>query len=357
MSSRSVTLFRGLLPFALGAACAKPSPPASSRPEIASQVLSPAPEGERLRAKLNDTCQRCHAQAAGEHQRSLHHVAFKDASFQRGYVAEPQAFCRACHAPEGDAQAEPSETAQNLGVACVTCHVTVGGTEVRSGLGRQNARAPHPVVRVADFGTAVCAKCHEFSFPGAEGMGERGLMQKTMREHAASSRAADSCASCHMSAKPGASSHAFAVSRDENVLRASVAVQVEGQSPGPRTLRIAAINVGHRLPTGDMFRRLEVRFETDVGQGDKSDKSDKGDRAVAVFPFERSFRAKPNEHGVMARFEASDTRISPEVATRITVPARAKRFRLVYQRATGVMQTPPFTPHVESETVLAEGEL
>lgn len=230
-----------------------------------------------------------------------------------------------------------------LGVACVTCHVTEGDGLVRSGAARGTDQAPHVVHRDANFGTAVCARCHEFAFPGAEALGERGLMQKTMREHATSSRASESCASCHMAGEPGRRPHGFTVSRDEAVLRASVSVRLSGTKPGPRTLEIAAVDVGHRMPTGDMFRRLELRFDTDA--------------EVIVQPFERSFRARPNEHGAMARFEASDTRLTVDTPTRVSVPPRAKHYRLVYQRATGVMQTPPFTPNVESETLLAEGDL
>ena len=342
MSPRRPSALRVGLIVLLGA-CARPAPPLRATPAGIAAPLGPPLHPEIARAQLNDTCVRCHASTAAEHEKSLHHLAFRDASFQRGYVAEPKAFCRACHAPEGDARTEPSATAQALGVACVTCHVSEGDGLVRSGAARRNDNAPHGVHRDANFGTAVCAKCHEFSFPGAEALGERGLMQKTMREHAASSRASDSCASCHMAGESGRRSHGFLVSRDEAFLRVSVSVRLSGAKPGPRTLEVAAVDVGHQMPTGDMFRRLELRFETDA--------------EIIVRPFERSFRARPNDHGAMARFEASDTRLSADTPARVVVPVRAKHYRLVYQRATGVMQTPPFTPNVESETLLAEGDL
>ena len=143
------------------------------------------------RAAEDAACRRCHRAIAAEHDASLHARSFSDPSFQRGYAIEPQAFCRSCHAPEAAPGAAPDRFAAGAGVACVTCHVpTAGGPVVTTSRDDGPTLAPHPVLHVDDFGTRACSACHEFSFPNADARSDggrgTGLMQKTLREHAAS---------------------------------------------------------------------------------------------------------------------------------------------------------------------------
>jgi hypothetical protein len=83
-------------------------------------------------------------------------------------------------------------------------------------------------------------------------------MQSTLAEHAASSYASVACAECHMPRRDdGHHDHAFHVSRDPALLRAALAVTGERTASG-LDIVLATRNVGHAMPTGDLFRRLRV---------------------------------------------------------------------------------------------------
>ncbi len=86
-------------------------------------------------------------------------------------------------------------------------------------------------------------------------------MQSTVEEHAASPERDQSCASCHMPRRSGDRphlDHGFRVQGDPALLRS--AVRAEARREGDRVidLSLAARGAGHAVPTGDMFRRLEV---------------------------------------------------------------------------------------------------
>lgn len=300
------------------------------------------------RAAEDAECMKCHASTAREHQASLHGHAFDDPSFQRGYRAEPIAFCRGCHAPESDPRAEPDSFAASHGVTCVTCHrpdssgpILSATSPLRTVESGSDRRAPHDVVRVADFGTRACASCHEFSFPGAERLGERGRMQKTMTEHLASEAKDQSCASCHMPrGERGKASHRFTASRDPAVLASAVTVDVQ-RIEGRAVVTIHGRGVGHAFPTGDLFRRLVLRVETNHGPLER--------------PFERTFRSI-RDGDRQIRMESRDGRPSPTAHVELALPAGTP-YTLLYQRITGVAQTPPFAATVEDETVIARGSL
>ena len=69
----------------------------------------------------NGSCAGCHREIAEEWRESLHHKAWVDPVFQKAYAIEPMAFCRGCHAPESDPDAEPSVAAAAAGVGCTPC--------------------------------------------------------------------------------------------------------------------------------------------------------------------------------------------------------------------------------------------
>ena len=267
-------------------------------------------------------CVKCHAQKAREHAASLHRASFEDATFQRAYAIDHEAFCRSCHAPEARPDAEPDAFARSHGVACVTCHVPEPGGAVLAS--RESPKAPHAVRRVEGFGTASCARCHEFTFPGGD-----EKMQRTMSEHAASAARDRSCASCHM--KEG--SHAFPASRDADLLARSV--EVEARRDGSEvSFTLRARDVGHAMPTGDLFRRLVLRVQTR--------------RGVVERPFARTFRGHT---------ETNDTRLAPERRVVLDVPDGPIAWSLVHQRVISARQAPPYDVTVDGETPLAQGAL
>jgi hypothetical protein len=320
-------------------------------PAIALTMPSPATNAYERgdREKLDASCKQCHAAAARDHEASLHRASFTDASFQRGYVAEPQAFCRSCHAPESRPNAEPDAFARDRGVTCVTCHVPKSGGAVLAGPRARpsGVSAPHEIARVPDLGTRACASCHEFAFPGAEQMGERGLMQSTMTEHARAlgDLAARACADCHMRRGDDArASHGFAASRDPAALARAIDVVAARGADGRLVFTLTSREIGHAFPTGDLFRRLVLRVKTR--------------HTVIEQPFGRTFRAERTPDARSVRRCTSDTRIEGSRTLELPIDASEPvSWELVYQRVTGVEQAPPFRVDVEAETRLHAGVL
>jgi hypothetical protein len=185
----------------------------------------------------------------------MHHAAFSNPDFQESWRTEPMAFCADCHAPERQALGAVGE---HLGIGCGSCHVTPAGH------GKDQAR-------VATVSAVSCIPCHDFRAPGGS-----AFLQSMAREHLASPFAAVACVDCHMPAREGKRSHAFAASRNRDVLSRAIQISsvelvpafVPAQQPGSAApdqgarevaVTLRTVNVGHRFPTGDIFRRLSVK--------------------------------------------------------------------------------------------------
>jgi hypothetical protein len=127
-------------------------------------------------------------------------------------------WCDTCHRPDGD------------GIGCGTCH----GDDPRS-----------------------CADCHQFDLPTALDGPPSGVAgQDTVAEWASSAYADTPCTSCHDPHDPRGG-------HDPDRVRAAIratAVSV----PGGVEYEIAAVGVGHALPTGDPFRRLVLEVCADL---------------------------------------------------------------------------------------------
>jgi hypothetical protein len=176
------------------------------------------------------SCASCHAQAADDWRGSMHHASFTSGDFQRSYAEEPRDYCVDCHAPLPD---------RTAGIGCTACHAADQ---------RHASRAPDR----AHATTKECRSCHDFDVPGAPTM-----LQGTEREHRASAFAERSCESCHMQRGGG---HRFDVTRNRDFLARAIRVsdaQLDA-AHGALVVRVASHGVGHRFPTGDLFRRLTV---------------------------------------------------------------------------------------------------
>ena len=171
------------------------------------------------------TCVECHAREAAEWRGSMHRVSFTSADFQASYRSEPLPYCVACHAPLADRAA---------GIGCTACH---------------RATAEH-VARRARATTVACVGCHDFDAPGTS-----AILQSTAREHETSAFATTPCPTCHM---PSKRDHRFAASRDPAFLARALRVSAARFDNGTLVLGLASSGVGHRFPTGDLFRRLTV---------------------------------------------------------------------------------------------------
>ncbi len=161
----------------------------------------------------------------------MHHASFSSPDFQRSYRAEPRPYCVACHAPLASAAD---------GVGCVACHVVAPGHTAATN--RTQAT------------TKGCAGCHDFDVPGSS-----AILQGTEREHRLSAFASTSCEACHMAALGGGRrDHRFDVSRNPRVLGNAIRVQYAHWYDGALVVALVSHGVGHRFPTGDIFRRLTV---------------------------------------------------------------------------------------------------
>lgn len=331
------------------------------------ELPGPAPRARRPGAadvqKANEECASCHAEIAEEWRGSLHRQAWIDPVFQKAYAIEPVAFCRSCHAPEANPSAAPGEAEKAVGVGCTTCHVQ-GESIVGAAA---SGRAPHGVFADARMATKqACAACHQFDFPG-----EPMPMQDTLREHAASSFAGTACQACHMPSvapkvgKPGArphKSHAFRVIGDPAMIRR--AAKLSASRPAARKVEISieAGAVGHAFPTGDMFRRLEVRAEAVSAAGEVIARA--GPVALG-----RTFTDRPRDREkslAFHRVEAADSRVLPpgagpgrvvELSFGQPVGSARVRWKVAYQRMGTAMAASFGVEQAIDEVIVGEGEL
>jgi hypothetical protein len=298
------------------------------------QWLGPArsAKSDVTRAQLNAQCEGCHADEARQWRGSLHQQAFKDPLFQRAYALEPLAFCRGCHAPEADPARPPPAELAELGVACTTCHVETGNVVTAS---RVSGRSPHPVRADPTLATRnACARCHEFEFPMLPGV----AMQSTLSEHARSTASAHECQSCHMPLDPvrRKPTHDFSVLNKPAFIRSAVQVSAARWNATSIEVTLRPGNIGHAFPTGDLFRRLELRACVE-----------QAGRKVCATPAHlgRHYRVQTTPQGTL-RIPIADTRVAapgtaPPKTVRlpfdVDVSQLAVSWSVVYQRADDAM--------------------
>jgi hypothetical protein len=330
-------------------------------PRAVVEVMPAPPREAPAPGRLADNagCERCHVEIAAEWRASQHRSSFSDPEFARAFQREPIAFCQSCHAPEADpSQPVPSDAAE-VGVGCVTCHVPHGsdGRVLARGAGvvdEHPLRASESFVHVAG-----CASCHEFDFRAQPGL----AMQSTVTEHAESPFADDGCGSCHMPlVGEGATrhrSHVFGASRDPEMLRRAVVVEVERLDADRVRIRLAPGEVGHAFPTGDLFRRLLVRAEAVDAEGDVLAEDER--------PLARHFANAHAHQGARSRALVRDDRVGApalrdaggvvEIELDVGPDAQALevRWQVVHQRVD--MAMPNGDAAIAGETIVVSGAL
>ncbi len=317
------------------------------------ELPGPHPSSAADPVAENAACEACHADVAAEWRSSEHASAFTDPVFSAAFAVEPTAFCADCHAPEETPFAEPGAKA-SLGVACVTCHLAGGAVLAAPKPGL--TLAPHRIERSAAFaGSGACSGCHEFSF-GDDARRELPLaMQATVSEHAASGYADRSCADCHMpAAHEGRRSHSFASTRDPEHHQKSVRVSAERAGPTTLRLELSLAGVGHRYPTGDLFRRVAIAAEV-VGEDFRS-------LASSTRYLARHFATGRDVEGRPIRVEATDDRPEPGVLSVIELElgdaaaGRPIAWTVALERVLHVSDHFEAGAEVSSRIVLAQGE-
>lgn len=224
-------------------------------------------------------CASCHAGIAREWAASAHRRSGTDSAYLRAVAQEPLPFCRACHVPSGDASRETPASVAERGIGCVDCHVGVRADHAR-GVALPKAKA--------------CASCHEFTFPSG-----KGLMQRTASEHAKSALSSTSCESCHMPKAGKHQDHGFLV--DDAMLARALVADVARVGASRVAVRLRPGEVGHAMPTGDLFRRLEVRAAVTDEHGETL--------GSATRFLARKLRSERVSDGVFVKVDGKDDRV------------------------------------------------
>ncbi len=267
--------------------------------------LSPGPP---LAARA-DVCADCHPALAAQWASSRHHHSLDNRLFLAGYAAEPHQRCVVCHGPASDEVRDFRRHAGAAleGITCVTCHENgdVITTSNPRALGYGHPLRYEPSLARSEF----CATCHEFNAHHVLADGTVVLLPEPMQSTYSEWKAwggEQTCQACHMPR----GRHDFHGGHDLDSLRAAVQLRLEA---GVAILRTT--NVGHRVPTGDVFRHL-VLWADDV----------------PLREFGKRFQVV-NDVDEVRQVLVEDSRLQPDSETRVPLPAGTKRVRLTYHYA------------------------
>ena len=139
-------------------------------------------------------------------------------------------------------------------------------------------------------------------------------MQTTANEHAKSAHADSECATCHMIASGGHKNHRFDVVA---MLPQAIIADVARASATRLAFRLRPGEIGHAFPTGDLFRRVSVRVETDAR------------RVVSERFLSRHFRAGSLPVGSHPKTDDRDDRVGAGLAPCFELEAPAGIARAV----------------------------
>lgn len=190
---------------------------------------------------LTADCAGCHPVQVAALASSRHAVSASLPAFQQAAHGAGRKWCLGCHRPEGDG---------SQGLTCASCHAVEGDPGAVLGVGPVSLAAmqAHRVVASGSGPSAVCARCHQFNAPRPGHFDPVEYsdhpLQNTVQE-----AGGQSCSSCHDSHQPmGGHDRATLIS----------GVQVTAAARNGQVELTVTASTGHRFPTGDMFRRLEL---------------------------------------------------------------------------------------------------
>ncbi len=246
--------------------------------------VEPTPEG--LASVSAQTCRACHTEIYEEWSASGMGQAFTDPVFQADWAHQRQFYyCLSCHAPleaqqptrvtglSSIAPPTPIETPnphfsaalQQEGVTCVACHLQAGAM-----VGPHEVMAPHPTRADPSFSEAkTCERCHQMpDIPFTRSDRPLTDTHAEWEEWKRITQRTETCTDCHMppverSSAPGAPvrqgrRHTFPGGWSDELVRS--AVDVGSPVATPRGLEVTLRNLsGHRLPSGEPGRSLQVR--------------------------------------------------------------------------------------------------
>lgn len=218
-------------------------------------------------------CGSCHQEAYEAWAGSLHASAASDPLFLAGFAEDPDLRCARCHAPLaedqtafrqalrskerlGPALREAPVLARPTGIGCAVCHVRDGAVLTA----RPITTAEHPTRYEPRLKSSeLCGSCHQFRFERGHGVGatlSEHVVQDTWREHR-SWGGQERCQDCHRQ-------HRYPGAHDPELLRRSLVVETRSLGPERQALLLRTVDVGHRFPSGDLFRHLRVEVELEL---------------------------------------------------------------------------------------------
>ncbi len=185
-------------------------------------------------------------------------------------------------------------------------------------------------------------------------------MQGTVDEHRVSRFAAQGCQECHMplvSSPDGTKhrNHDFRVIGNVAMLRSALSARAFRGENNEVRVALSAARVGHAVPTGDMFRRLEVRAR--VVDEEVNAKSVVLTRRFAMIP-------RDGSHSGALRIQVGDDRVPSTGEAReanLVFPqaVRGKKiaWEVAYQRMPPAMATIWGVDWKTDEVIIAEGTI
>jgi hypothetical protein len=240
------------------------------------------------------SCGSCHSEIFAEWRASRMSQAWTDPVFQADWEDQGKLYvCRYCHSPLLEQQPVIVDRLASItpvsghelpnplyikdfeqeGVSCVACHLREGAIEGPHDI----ASAPHPIRYNPDFASSSrCEPCHQAEAPPFSKV-KRPIADTHGEWEAwkASFGRTESCADCHMPVvvrplMPGfpersGKKHVFLGAWDEDFLKAGIRVVV---SWGQEVEVVLENLAGHRYPTADPMRALELRFSAVASDGE-----------------------------------------------------------------------------------------
>ncbi|ABZ93126.1 Hypothetical protein LBF_0590 [Leptospira biflexa serovar Patoc strain 'Patoc 1 (Ames)'] len=256
-------------------------------------------------------CERCHKSISQSHQKSAHANAWKDPIFQIAFQKEPRQWCMNCHAPLHTfgpkfefsklIQSQPNKETWAEGVNCAVCHVR--DNEIYGKHNRDDIK-DHRVIRDEVFSNnSLCNNCHLFHFPQKhfpEVEYTNVIMQGTGSESdrlISKVTKTELCVNCHLKNNHKLNGTVFDLDWMDN-WKVDVATTAKDKEHLVQ-LTLKFPKMGHKFPTGDLFRSLVFRI------------FDKNQNVISEYRFERKMR-------LVDLYEIRDTRLSPNSDTKFT---------------------------------------
>jgi hypothetical protein len=284
--------------------------------------VAPVDTGIHLGEDLSaESCRSCHEQTYDEWKTARHSQAWTNPVFQEGFLVESQDRCIYCHAPMkqqfDEIKANKGMMISHEGVTCTACHVRESHIYSSKSEGSQF----HPWAKDRQLQSPkFCAGCHQFNFNKTVN-GQAYLtpltVQNTYREWLdfKARGGKGTCQSCHMPE----GKHTFSGAHTFETLKGAISLSVKNDLGGFEFL-LTPKKVGHRLPTGDLFRHLTL----EVAQ--------KGEDFKVIKSIGRIYSVTVDDKtGEAGQILKSDTSLGPFNSMKIHYPGKGPiRYRLVY---------------------------